>query len=185
VTDRRPVTVIVNVDEEMCSALFRVEEWLTFTFEPETEAEEARVKVGARAAGRLGMALAAAAKKAPAVYEPDGRSELAPLVLLAGDLRAALAAIHDATRVAHLADPPVDAHRTLDLLGRAVMGSRTADARTLAVIAGSGRGPVTLNADQYQAYGRFVRAVLVDPLDRFAAMPPAEPERSARPELGP
>lgn len=127
----QPVTVVIDPHEELGAGLFRIEEWLRFCAEPATDDEELLVEVGVRAVGGLGIALEEAARRAPALYGPDGRSELVPLVPLTGDLRPRLAAVHRASRVAHLADPPADAHQSMDLVGRAAHLAGSKDVRIL------------------------------------------------------
>ena len=182
---RQPVTVVIDPHEELSPVLFRIEDWLRFCAEPESDDEELLVEVGVRTAGGLGIALEEAARRAPGLCGPDGHSELVPLLPLTGDLRGPLAHVRRASQVAHLADLPADAQRSLDLLGRSARLAGSEDVRALASIAGSEREAVTLSPAQYRTYGRFVRAVLLDPLDRFVAMPPtAEPERTAGPDFG-
>jgi hypothetical protein len=85
---RQPMTVLIDPHEELSPVLFRIEDWLRFCAEPETDDEELLVEVGVRAAGGLGIALEEGARRAPGLYGPDGHSELVPLLPLTSDLRA-------------------------------------------------------------------------------------------------
>lgn len=68
--------------------------------------------------------------------------------------------------------PPSGTFRALDLLCRCAVRSRSEDGAVLGAAARPGPGSVRLGFEAHRAYERFARAVLVDHLDRFAALPP-------------
>jgi hypothetical protein len=94
-----------------------------------------------------------------------------------------VAAVHKALLALQHEQPPPGTFRTLDLLRRCGLCSRSEDGGVLAAAAQSGPGTLSLDARQYRAYQRFARLVLVDPLDRFIALSYASPLGS--PEVSP
>ncbi|MGH9063104.1 MAG: hypothetical protein ACRD0L_03870 [Acidimicrobiales bacterium] len=169
-TSDRRVVVVIDPSEELVEGLGRIEDWLLYADPDDLEDEDALL-AGARTAGALGKAVAEAAKASPELYTPDGRAELTAVMVVPGDLAAMMACLRRALGATSPSEPPSGTSRVLDLLDRAAMCSSTEDARTLAGVAGPGRTRVRLSGAEYQAYVRLVRVVLVDPLDRFIALP--------------
>lgn len=165
----RTTAVVLDPMGDVADTTTRIEDWLLFA---EAAEADVTVRVGARAAGAIAVALTHAAEAAPCLYAPDGHSELAPLAVVAGDLGADLAAVHRALLALADTQPPPGTFRALDLLNRCVVRSRSEDGAVLVAAARPGPGPIRLGVEAYRAYERFARAVLVDPLDRFAALPP-------------
>jgi hypothetical protein len=176
---------------DVADTMTRIEDWLLFA-EPDSAEADVTVSTGAEAAGAIAVALADASEAAPSLYAPDGHAELAPLSVIPGDLGADLAAVHRALLALADTQPPSGTFRALDLLSRCAVRSRSEDGAVLAAAARPGPGSVRLGFEAYRAYERFARAVLVDPLDRFAALPPpagersvgASVDRSTTPEVG-
>jgi len=179
--------VVLDPMGDLAGSVSRVEDWLLFA-EPDSSEADITVGAGARAAGAISLALAAATASAPCLYAPDGRSELAPLAIIAGDLGADVASLHRALLALPDTPPPPGMLQTLELLNRCALRSRSDDGAVLAAAARPGAGSVRLGVDAYRAYERFARAVLVDPLDRFAALgprkTPAVPDTPRGPEVG-
>ena len=162
----RPSAVVLDPMGDVAGSMGRIEDWLLFA-----EAD-ITVRAGARAAGAIGLALAEASEAAPSLYAPDGRSELAPLAVIFGDLGDGVAALQRALLALPDTQPPSGTLRALDLLWRCAARSCSEDGAVLGAVAKPGAGSVRLSTEAYRAYERFARAVLVDPLDRFAALPP-------------
>jgi len=170
---------------ELAGDVSRVEDWLCFA-EPDAPEAEITVVAGATAAGAISLALDHAAGMAPHLYAPDGQVELAPLAIIPGDLRAGVAAVHRALLALPDARPPAGTLSALEALNRCAVRSRSDDGEILVAAARPGPVSVRLHVPAYRAYGRFARAVLADPFDRFAALglrtpqsvldPPASPE---------
>ncbi len=172
--------VVLDPMGDVADAMTRIEDWLLFA-EPDSAEADVTVRAGTRAAGAIAVALAEAAEAAPSLYAPDGHAELAPLALLPGDLGADLAAVHRALLALADTQPPSGTFRALDLLCRCAVRSDSEDGAVLGAAARPGAGSIRLGVEAYRAYERFARAVLVDPLDRFAALPPlgARPRSAA------
>jgi len=180
VSAARPTAVVLDPTGDLPGSVSRIEDWLLFA-EPDSSAADITVRAGARAAGAIGLALREAAEATPSLYAPSGHPELAPLAVVAGDLGAGVATLHRALLALPDTQPPSGTFRTLDLLCRCAVRSRGEDGAVLAAAAKPGAGSVRLSVEGYRAYERFARAVLVDPLDRFAALPPlpAQPRSDA------
>jgi len=156
---------------ELAGDVGRVEDWLCFA-EPDSPEAEIAVVAGATAAGAISLAVDHAAGTAPRLYAPDGPVELAPLAIIPGDLRAGVTPPHRGLLALPDARPPASSLRALEALNRCAARSRSDDKAVLAAAARPGPGSVRLDPDAYRAYERFARAVLVDPLIRFAALGP-------------
>ena len=172
--------VVLDPMGDVADTMTRIEDWLLFA-EPDSTEADVTVRAGAEAAGAIAVALADASEAAPSLYAPDGHAELAPLAVVAGDLGADLAAVHRALLALADTQPPSGTFRALDLLCRCAVRSRSEDGAVLGAAARPGPGSVRLGVEAHRAYERFARAVLVDPLDRFAALPPlgARPRSAA------
>jgi len=179
--------VVLDPMGELAGDVGRVEDWLLFA-EPDSPEAEIAVAAGATAAGGISLALDHAAKSAPRLYAPDGHFELAPLAIIPGDLRTGVAAVHRALLALPDARPPSGTLRALEALNRCAVRSRRDDGTVLAAVARPGPVSIRLDPDAYGAYGRFARAVLDDPLDRFAAAgphnAPAAVDAPRGPEVG-
>lgn len=188
----QPAAVALDPMGDVAGTMTRIEDWLLFA-EPDSAAADVTVRAGARAAGAISLALAEAAEAAPSLHAPDGHAELAPLAVIPGDLGAGVAALHRALLALPDTQPRSGTFRTLDLLCRCAVRSHSEDGAVLGAAARPGAGSVRLSVEAYRAYERFARGVLVDPLDRFAALPPPAGERcfgasadpSTTPEVGP
>ena len=174
--------VVLDPSEELADTLGRIEDWLLFA-EPDDPADATTLAHAARLAGVLGTSLRDATVTATDLHSPEGRVQLAPLVVLRADLPGTVAAVHRAMLALPHEQPPPGMFRALDLLHRCGLCSRSEDGAVLAATARSGPGTLSLDARQYRAYQRFARLVLVDPLDRFIALPYASPLTS--PEVSP
>jgi hypothetical protein len=191
VTGDKPLAVVLDPSEELVPTLGRIEDWLLFA-DADDPSDDAIVVQGAHLAGILGSLLRHSTRTAPDFYTPDGRVQLAPLVAVPADLRVVVAAVHRAVLAAPHEQPPPGTFRTLDLLHRCGCCSRSDDGTVLAAAARSGPGTLRLDSRQYRAYQRFARLVLVDPFDRFIAMPSApalggcepSPDMPNGPEVG-
>jgi hypothetical protein len=191
VSPAQTTTVVLDPMGDVARSLGRIEDWLLFA-EPDTFETDIVVRAGAAAAGATGLAVAEAFEAAPSLYAPEGDAELAPLAVVSGDLRGAVAAVHRALCALSDAQPPSGTLRALDLLSRCAVCSRSEDGAALRAVAKPAAGSLRLSPEAYGAYERFARAVLVDPLDRFAALPPrstppcsdAVPEAASGREVG-
>jgi hypothetical protein len=166
--------VVLDPSDELADTLSRIDDWLLFA-EPDDPKDTRTVAHAAHLAGVLGSLLRQATVTATELHSPDGRVQLAPLVVLHADLQGAVAAVHRAMLALPHEQPPPGTFRALDLLHRCGLCSRSEDGAVLAAAARSGPGTLCLDARQYRAYQRFARLVLVDPLDRFIALPSASP----------
>jgi len=179
--------VVLDHMGELAGDVGRAEDWLCFA-EPDSPEAEIAVAAGATAAGAISLALVEAAGTAPRLYAPDGQVELAPLAIVSIPLRAGVAAVHRALLALSDARPPSVTLRALEALNRCAVRSRSDDGTVLAAAARPGPVSVRLDPDAYRAYERFARAVLVDPLIRFAALGPhnaaATLDAPAGPEVG-
>jgi hypothetical protein len=160
--------VLLDPMGEMAGTLSRLDDWFCFA-EPDSLEAEIAVVAGAKAAGAIGVALDRGAGAAPRLYTPDGRSELAPLLLVPCDPRPAVAAVRRALLALGDGRPP-GTQRALETLDRCATYSLSNDVSSLAAAARPGPASVRLDAGAYRSYQRFARAVLVDALDRFAAL---------------
>ncbi len=167
----RMTAVVLDPMGDVAGTMTRIEDWLLFA-KPDSAEVDVTVRTGAEAAGAIGLALADATEAAPSLYAPDGHAELAPLAVISGDLGANLAAVHRALLFLPDIQPPSGTFRALDLLSRCAVRSQSEDGAVLGAAARPGPGSVRLGFEACRAYERFARAVLVDPLDRFAALPP-------------
>lgn len=165
------VTVVVDPMDDMAETLGRIEDYLRFA-DPGSDEAETTLTVGARAAAVLASALRRAGESSPTLRTPDGRVELAPLLVVPGHLRAPLATLRRALDEAGDPGRPAAAESVIDLLERCAAPARRRDAAVLAAEAGPGRGPVRLSITAYRCYRRHVEAVILDPLERFAAVGP-------------
>ena len=161
--------LVLDPMDELAGAVGRVEDWMLFA-ECDSDGAEIALHAGATAASAMSLALAEAAGAAPRLYAPDGHSELAALAVVPGDLGAAVAALHRGLLALPELRPPPGTLGALELLNRCAVCSRRADGAVLAVAVAPGPLSVSLDVEGYRAYGRFARAVLVDPLERFAAL---------------
>lgn len=168
----RAVAVVLDPGADLVDSLGQIEEWL-LSAEVDSPDDDIDIRAGVRAAGSTSVALRQAARTAPDLYTADGRVELAPLTLISGDLGVVVAAVRGALLALPHEQPPPGTLRTLDLLHRCALRSPSEDGALLAATAATGTGAIRLNPAQYRAYQRFVRTVLVDPLDRFVALPPS------------
>ena len=179
--------LVLDPMDELAGAVGRVEDWLLFA-ECDSDGAEIALHAGATAAGAMSLALAEAAGAAPRLYALGGHLELAPLTVVPGDLGAAVAAVHRGLLAVPELRPPSGTLRALELLHRCAVCSRRADGAVLAVAVAPGPASVRFDVDGYRAYERFARAVLVDPLERFAALGSPSllgtPDEPATPELG-
>lgn len=165
----RSTAVVLDPTGDVADTMTRIEDWLLFT-EPDSADADATVSAGADAAGVFALALREAAEAAPSLYTPDSHAQLAPLAVVAGDLGAVVAAVQRALLALPDTQPPPGTFRALDLLWRCAVRSRSEDGTVLGAVAKPGAGSVRLDVDGYRSYERFARSVLVDPLDRFAAL---------------
>jgi hypothetical protein len=172
VSGSQVTAVVLDPSEELADTLCRIEDWLLLA-EPDDPADATTVAHAAQLAGVLGSLLRDATETATDLHSPDGRVQLAPLVVLHADLPGAVAAVHRALLALSHGQPPPSTFRALDLLHRCGLCSRSEDGAVLAAATGSGPGTLSLDARQYRAYQRFARLVLLDPLDRFIALPSA------------
>ena len=180
----RPVALVIDPSGELEATLVRIEDWLLFT-EPDSAEQERAVALGAKVAGNLSVALRHGFENAAGLLTPDGRVELAPLAVLHIDLTACVTAVRQAIGALSYERPPEGTMSALELLDRCAQFSRGDDARLL-VLAAACSERLNLNSVQYRAYQRFVRAAVVDPLDRFVAFgpePASSPEPPAPPSL--
>ena len=174
-------TVVLDPMGDVARSLGGIEDWLLFA-EPDTFETDIVVRAGAAAAGAIGLAVAEAFEAAPSLYAPEGYVELAPLAVVSGDLRGAVGAVHRALCALSDTQPPSGTLQSLDLLWRCAVRSRSEDGAVLRAVARPAAGSLRLSPEAYGAYERFARAVLVDPLDRFGALPPhSTPPRSTHP----
>jgi hypothetical protein len=164
--------VVIDPSEELTDTLGRIEDWLV-SAEPDDPEDATTVAHAAELTGVLGSLLREAAGNATDLYSPGGRVQLAPLFAFHADLSGAVAAVHRAMLALAHEQPPRGTFRALDLLHRCGLCSRSDDAAVLASAVRSGLRTLNLDARQYRAYQRFARLVLVDPLDRFIALPSA------------
>jgi hypothetical protein len=172
VSGREVRAVVLDPSQEVADTLDTIEDWLLFA-EPDGPADAATVAHAAQLAGVLGSLLRDATETVTDLHSPDGRVQLAPLVVLHADLSGTVAAMHRALLALPHEQPPPGTFRVLDLLHRCGLCSRSEDGAVLAAAARSGPGTLYLDARQYRAYQRFARLVLVNPLDRFIALPAA------------
>jgi hypothetical protein len=164
--------VVLDPSDELAPTLGGVADWLIFA-EPDDPEDATTVEHAAHVAELLGSLIRDGAGTGIDLYSTDGRVQLAPLVVVHADLRIAVAAVHRALLALPHEQPPPGTLRTLDLLHRCGLCSRSEDGAVLAAAAQSRPGTLNLDARQYRAYQRFARLVLVDPLDRFIALPSA------------
>jgi hypothetical protein len=164
--------VVLDPSDELADTLGSIADWLIFA-EPDDPEDATTVEHAAHVAELLGSLIRAGA--GIDLYSPDVRVQLAPLVVEHADLRIAVAAVHRALLALPNQQPPPGTFRALDLLHRCGLCSRSEDGAVLAAAARSGPGTLYLDARQYRAYQRYARLVLVDPLDRFIALPSAPP----------
>jgi hypothetical protein len=162
--------VVLDPSDELADTLGRIEDWLLFV-DPDNPEDATTVAHAGHLAGLLGSLLREATETTTDLHSPDGRVQLAPLFVLHADLQAAVAAVHRAMLALPHEQPPPGTFRALDLLHRCGLCSRSEDGAVLAATAPSGSGTLSLDGRQYRAYQRFARLVLVDPLDRFIALP--------------
>jgi hypothetical protein len=166
--------VVLDPSDELADTLARIADWLIFA-ELDDPEDATAVEHAAHVAELLGSLLRDGAGTGIDLYSPGGRVQLAPLVVVNVDLRTAVAAVHKALLALPHEQPPPGTFRALDLLHRCGLCSRSEDAAALVAAARSGPGTLSLDARQYRAYQRFARLVLVDPLDRFIALPYVSP----------
>lgn len=166
--------VLVDPADELADGLGAIEDWLGWAMAESPEDERA-LRAGACAAGEVGAAVRGAARRAPAVFAPDGRVELAPLLVVSCDLAGVVSRIRRAMAIPSGADEPVGARRLLDLLERAQAFAASEDCWVLLGATSPGAGRVVLAEPEQRAYVRCVMAILASPLDRFLALGPAFP----------
>jgi hypothetical protein len=171
------VALVLDPSGELEATVTRMEDWLLFS-EPDSAEQERAVALGAEAAGTLNVALRHGFENAADLLTPDGSVELARLAVLKVDLRACVTAVRRAVGALPCERPPDSTLSALELLDRFAWLSRSDDARLLAAAGGARGERLKLSGPQYRAYRRFVRAALVDPLDRFVAL---GPELATRP----
>jgi len=176
--------VVLDPMGELAGDVRRVDDWLCFA-EPGSPEAEITVAAGAKSAGAISLALDHAAGTAPRLCAPDGQVELAPLAIIPGDLRAGVAAVHQALLALPDARPPAGTLRALEAPNRCAVRSCSDDGAVLAAAARPGPVSVRLDPDAYRAYERFARAVLADPLVRFAALGLRTPQSVLDPPAGP
>ncbi|MDA8045090.1 MAG: hypothetical protein M0Z30_07625 [Actinomycetota bacterium] len=164
-----PVTVVVDPMDDLAETLVRIQDYLHFA-DPGSDEAETTLMLGARAAAVLAGALRRSGERSPTLRTPDGLVELAPLLVVPGHLP--LAALRRALDEADDPGRPGAAESVIDLLERCAAPARRRDAAVLAAEAGLGRGSVRLSITAYRCYRRHVEAVILDPLERFAAVGP-------------
>jgi hypothetical protein len=174
VSGSQVTAVVLDPSNELVDTLSRIEEWLAYA-DPDDPEDATTVAHAAELLGVLGSSLRNAGGTVTDLHSPDGRVQLAPLVVLHADLPLVVAAVHRALLALAHELPPPGTLRALDLLRRCGLCSRSQDGAVLAGAARSGPGTLHLDARQYRAYQRFARLVLVDPLDRFIALPSPPP----------
>jgi hypothetical protein len=174
VSGSQVTALVLDPSEEVADTLGRIEDWLLFA-EPDDPSDATTVACAAQLAGVLGSSLREAAGTVTDLHSPDGRVQLSPLFALHADVSGAVAAVHRALLALPHEQPPPGTFPALDLLRRCGLCSRSDDGAVLAAAARSGPGTLCLDAGQYRAYQRFAGLVLVDPLDRFIALPSAPP----------
>jgi hypothetical protein len=106
--------VVLDPSEEVADTLGKIEDWLLFA-EPDDPADAATVAHAAQLAGVLGSLLRDATGTVTDLHSPDGRVQLAPLVVLHADLSGAVAAMHRGLLVLPHEQPPPGTFRALDL----------------------------------------------------------------------
>ena len=173
--------VLDPTEGELVDTLWDLHDWARLRALPEDADSEAIVERFADLVANLADKLQAARRTAPRLYTQDGR-ELASLLAVEADLRDIAPALLRARQVAYDDQLPTEALKAVDLLERCGVCSRV-DTGLLASVARSGPQAKHLDAREFQAYQRFARQVLVDPLDQFQAMgvtpsprPATEPE---------
>ena len=166
--------VLLDPAGEMSEELDAIEDWLGWA-EAESPEDEHALRAGAAAAGELAAVVRGAARHAPALFAPDGRVELAPLLVLSCDLGGVVARLRRAMAIPGGTGEPEGVRRLLDLLERAGAFAATEDCRVLLGAAHPGAGRVVLAEAEQRAYVRCVVAILTDFLDRLLALGPAVP----------
>ena len=80
-----PTAVLLDPAGEMSEDLDAIEDWLGWAVAESPEDEHA-LRAGAAAAGELAAVVRGAARRAPALFAPGGRVELAPVLVVSCDL---------------------------------------------------------------------------------------------------
>jgi len=166
--------VVIDPDEDLVDRLISLEWWARETAWPDRPEDQPTVDRAADLVGDLAITLHAAQDTATTLYAPDGHVELGAIVVVDADVSGTSAAVQ-AARLAASDDPlPDGSTRTLHLLDRCAECSRLDFGAVLAaaVLAAveSDRPAVRLDSRQYRAYQQFIRQVLDNPLDRWAAL---------------
>lgn len=173
--------LILDPAEELADSMNRVEDGLLWSDpdpDPDREQEVVTLRAGAHAAAAMSRVVTEATARAPELYAPGGRRELAPLLAVPGDLTTVLAAVRRAVRLAAAPGPDLpnewrprsQALRSLDLLRACVVTSRSACAEPIGDAVRRAASRTVLTVEQYRSYRWFATAVLTDPLDRFVAL---------------
>jgi hypothetical protein len=174
---RQGVTVIVDPMDALADHLAQIEDWLRWA-DPDTDAAADIIGQAADRVGDLTVALRAALATSPSLRAPGG-IELGPLAALPADTVTATHAVLAAV-VAELPgdkNTPAELPAIMTLLANCLAQAGAPDSLRLAAILGRAgdrvdEGPrrpvVQLSDDDYDAYRRYVAAVLTDPLMRYA-----------------
>jgi hypothetical protein len=166
--------VLVDPADELADTLGAIEDWLGWA-EAESPEEEHTLRAGASAVGELAAVVRGAARRAPALFAPDGRVELAPLLVVSCDLGGVVSRFRRAMAIPGGTEESEGARRLLDLLERAGVFAATEGCRVLLGVARPGAGRVVLAEAEQRAYVRCVVAILASPFDRFLALGPGFP----------
>ncbi len=169
-----PIAVLLDPAAEMSEELDAIEDWLGWAEAESPEDEHAR-RAGAAAAGELAAVVRGAARRAPALFAPGGRVELAPVLVVSCDLERVVASLQRGVAVPQGGDDPLGARHLLGVLERAAAFAVTEHCRVLVDAAPPGAEAVVLSEVEQRAYVRCVVAILTDFLDRFLALGPAVP----------
>ena len=169
-----PTAVLLDPAGKTSEDLDAIEDWLGWA-EAESPEDEQALRAGAAAAGELAAVVRGAARRAPALFAPGGRVELAPVLVVSCDLDRAVASLRRGMAVPQGGDEPVGARHLLGVLGRAAAFAVTEHCRVLLAAVPPGAGRVVLDDAAQRAYVRCVVAILTDFLDRFLALGPAVP----------
>ena len=175
---QQAVTVIVDPMDDLADKLAQIEDWLRWA-DPDTDAAADILGQAADLVGDLTVALRAALATSPSLLAPGG-IELGPVAALPSE---AVKAAHTTLVVAvaellYDKNTPAELPATMTLLANCLAQAGAPDAFRLATIPdhapdqahpGPQRPDVQLSDDDYDAYGRYVAAVLTDPLARYAA----------------
>lgn len=162
-------TFVIDPCDDLLSVLSRAEDRLLWA-EPEHDTAAAALRGGAWAARHLYGEIRDAIEHAPALVSPAGR-ELAPIARSTHPLGPALVALRRAVEMGPHRLLHGEERKALNLLDRCAKAYEQPAATDLQQIYDSEPATaVVLDADQWRVYRDYVRAVLVDPLDRFVAL---------------